>query len=146
MNIQALNREDLQQLLELYSQLNEDDSTIEADLSESIWNKTIESKLIDYLGLFLENQLVSVCQMLVVPNLTRGGLPYCLIENVVSHKDFRNRGYGKLVLKEAIDLAWSRNCYKVMLMSGRKEESVAQFYRSVGFSDNQKQAYVVRAD
>ncbi len=146
MKIRALKKDDLDKLLELYRQLNDDDPGIEKDLADSIWIQTIESKLISYIGLFTEDQLVSVCQMLIVPNLTRGGLPYCLIENVVTHKNHRNNGYGKEILKHTIDLAWSQKCYKVMLMSGRKEESVKLFYKSAGFSDNEKQAYVMRSD
>lgn len=145
MKIQALEKGDLEKLLGLYSQLNSDDPAIEYELSESIWNQTVESNIINYMGLFLEDLLVSACQMVVVPNLTRGGYPYCLIENVVTHREYRNKGYGKQVLKYAFELAWRQQCYKVMLMSGRKEKSVMQFYKSVGFSDNEKQAYVLRS-
>lgn len=146
MKIRILDRDDLDQLLMLYSQLNHDDPLIDSGMSESIWNQSLESEFIDYVGLFDENWLLSACQILVVPNLTRGGHPYCLIENVVTHVDYRNKGYGKQVLEHTIGLAWQRNCYKVMLMSGRKQESVNHFYKSVGFSDNEKQAYVIRGN
>ena len=57
------------------------------------------------------------CTVTVVPNLTRGCQPYGLIENVVTHAEHRQRGYGKAVLAEALALAWSQGCYKVMLMT-----------------------------
>jgi GNAT superfamily N-acetyltransferase len=40
-----------------------------------------------------------------VPNLTRGGSPYALIENVVTHHDFRKRGFGKQILNFALAAA-----------------------------------------
>ncbi len=37
--------------------------------------------------------MVATCTLVVIPNLTRGGTPYALIENVVTHTDHRNKGY-----------------------------------------------------
>jgi len=42
-------------------------------------------------------------------------------------------------------MAWRNNCYKVMLMSGRTDESVHEFYRKCGFDPDEKQAYIHRA-
>jgi len=145
MEIRTINKDDLADLLRLYSQLNNEDPSIEKDLLEEIWNQTNENKSIKYIGVFLDNLLVSACQMVVVPNLTRGGQPYCLIENVVTRTDQQNKGYGKALLKYTTELAWSQQCYKVMLMSGRKEEAVLKFYKSAGFSADEKTAFIVRA-
>jgi GNAT superfamily N-acetyltransferase len=68
-----------------------------------------------------------------VPNLTRGGVPYALIENVVTHAEHRGRGYGKAVLEAAIAKAWELDCYKVMLLTGSKNPATLGFYQSVGF-------------
>ena len=69
-----------------------------------------------------------------------------LIENVVTHREHRNKGWGKAVLKHALAHAWSAGCYKVMLLTGRKEESVFRFYEGAGFSRHGKQAFVARAE
>ena len=37
--------------------------------------------------------------------------------------------------------AWSRNCYKVMLLTGRKNEATYRFYESAGFDRHAKQAF-----
>lgn len=46
--------------------------------------------------------LVASCSPVVVPNLARGGRPYGLIENVVTHGTFRKRGFCKQVLAAAL--------------------------------------------
>lgn len=145
MDIRTLQEEDLNELLDLYSHLNTEDPTISPENLQDIWKRTSSSGIIEYIGLFSERKLVSSCQMVVIPNLTRGGLPYCLIENVVTHSDYQNEGFGKALLSQVIDIAWSKRCYKVMLMSGRKVDAVLNFYRSVGLSSDEKTAFIIRA-
>jgi GNAT superfamily N-acetyltransferase len=60
-------------------------------------------------------------------------IPYALIENVVTHTDHRNRGFGKAILKAATERAWVEGCYKVMLMTGSKRPSTIAFYGAAGF-------------
>ena len=144
MQIRIINKEDVTDLVVLYGHLNPNDVVPDSDAIKAIWNQTHKSSMVEYLGLYIQSQLVSSCQKVVVPNFTRAGKPYCLIENVVTHRDFRSMGYGKKLLKHTLSLAWDEGCYKVMLMSGRKEESVMKFYQDVGFSSDEKRAFVVR--
>ena len=97
-----------------------------------------------YLGGFVHDELVTSCVLVTVLNLTRGCKPYGLIENVVTHAAHRNRGYGKAVLAEALSFAWSQGCYKVMLMTGRKDEHTLRFYEQAGFDRHGKQAFVAK--
>jgi len=146
MEARILNIDHLGELIELYKHLNTDDPAIDEVRLKDVWAQTTKNNNIKYIGIFLENRLVSACQMVVIPNFTRGGLSYCLIENVVTHPDHQNQGFGKALLKHTVELAWKHECYKVMLMSGRKEESVLQFYKSAGFSADEKTAFIVRAE
>ncbi len=70
---------------------------------------------------------------MVIPNLTRGGTPYALIENMVTHADWRKRGFGSAILKAATERAWEEGCYKVMLMTGSKNPATLAFYAAAGF-------------
>lgn len=91
-----------------------------------------------------EDGIRSSCTLIVIPNLTRGGRPYALIENVVTHASARGRGYGKAVLAAALERAWGQDCYKVMLMSGSQDVATLRFYRSSGFEQT-KTGFQVRS-
>ncbi|MGE4339936.1 MAG: GNAT family N-acetyltransferase, partial [Pigmentiphaga sp.] len=78
------------------------------------------------------------------PNLTRGCKPYGLIENVVTHAAFRGRGHAKALLGHALKAAWIAGCYKVMLMTGRKDEATLKFYESAGFDRQEKQTFIAK--
>ena len=76
------------------------------------------------------------------PNLTRNVRPYAFIENVVTRKDCRGRGYATECLNYAKEIAKMENCYKMMLLTGSKEESILKFYRSAGYNSSDKTAFI----
>jgi hypothetical protein len=47
-------------------------------------------------------------------------------------------------LKEALADAWAARCYKVVLLTGRKDEATLRFYEAAGFDGNAKQAFVAK--
>ena len=73
---------------------------------------------------------------MIVPNLTRGGKPYALIENVVTHANWRKRGFGSAILAEAANRAWRHDCYKIMLMTGSNDPATLAFYEEAGFEQS----------
>ena len=144
MNVRELQRPDLQALLALYRHLNPADATLDAETAEAIWLETLASPRSRHFGGYEESALVSACTITVVPNLTRGGRPYGLIENVVTDSTHRRKGWGCAVLAKALAFAWSCQCYKVMLLTGRKDEATFRFYEKAGFDRHEKQAFVAR--
>lgn len=145
MQIRELNEAHLPALLELYVYLHEQDSPIPSlDIAEEIWRSIQRNDDLVYFGLFISKRLISSCTVTLVPNLTRGCRPYAVIENVVTHEEYRGNGYGKAVLEAALEHAWKSGCYKAMLMTGRLDEGTFRFYESAGFSRHEKQAFVAR--
>lgn len=131
--IRAAHLDDVAALLELYQHLSPGDARPE--LADA---KARFAQLLSYpgSGIFvyeLNEALVASCVLIVVPNLTRGGMAYGLIENVVTHSAHRNQGFGKSILDFATNAAWSAGCYKVMLMTGSKKPETLHFYSSAGF-------------
>ena len=137
---------DIPDLLTLYSHLHEND--IPPPDEESIqrtWESISTSNETDILVFELDKKLVSTCVVSIIPNFTRGCRPYALIENVVTHREYRRQGIGKRLMIHAQEFAFRNGCYKAMLLTGQKDLGVHEFYRSCGFSSGEKQAYVSKA-
>lgn len=89
-----------------------------------------------------EDGLVSSCVLIIVPNLTHAQRPYGLIENVVTDPRYRDRGLATACLTKAADTAGKAGCYKLMLLTGSKEESTLHFYERAGFNRSDKTGFV----
>ena len=145
MLIRHLKFSDLDELLALYVHLHDSDAPLpERAVVEGVWRDLVANPGSRYYGGFVDASLVSSCTLTIIPNLTRGCRPYGVVENVVTHMAYRRRGYAKAVLLNALRNAWAANCYKVMLLTGRKDEATFRFYESVGFDRNGKQAFIAR--
>jgi len=145
MVIRHLRADELNALLELYRDLHRADEPLPAQhVVAAAWQAILSNPSCRTFGAFVADTLVSSCALTVIPNLTRACRPYGLIENVVTHADHRRNGYAKALLGEALREAWAEGCYKVMLLTGRKDEAVSRFYESAGFDRHAKQAFVAR--
>ena len=146
MKIRTLTHSDLATLLLLYQHLHEQDEPLPSmDEVEKVWKEILANPRMQVLGGFVDGTLVTSCTLAIIPNLTRGCRPYGIMENVVTDTLQRKRGFGSELLRYALEYAWAKNCYKVMLLTGRKDENVFRFYESAGFSRNGKQAFLARA-
>lgn len=133
---------DLEAMLALYDHLHPPNPR-PAD-PEAIWRATLAHPgLTVFVGVVPSGSLVASCTLVVIPHLMRSGVPYALIEDVVTHADHRRRGYGRAVLHAALDAAWAAGCYKIMLMTGSKDPAVHRFYAGKGFQQN-KTGYQIR--
>lgn len=145
MNIREIQSDELQLLLSLYTHLHErDDPPPSATVAEAVWSEAVANPRIKYFGGFGSGLLVSSCTLTVIPNLTRACRPYGVIENVVTHAAHRGQGWGKAVLAYALAAAWRQDCYKVMLLTGRKDAATLRFYERAGFNQHDKQAFVAK--
>lgn len=130
-------------VLELYRHLHPHGSSPVADEHlREIWRQIRADPNLLYFVTEVNGVPTATCTLTIVPNLTHGARPYGVIENVVTHADFRRRGLGVAVLKAACAQAWERGCYKVMLMTGRTDPGVAAFYTAAGFVAGIKTAYL----
>lgn len=91
-----------------------------------------------------EGQVVSSVQMAIVETLTHNIRPFAVIENVVTHPDYRNRGFASALLAKASEIAKEHRCYKVFLETGSNKESTLNFYRKNGFAIDEKHSCLKR--
>lgn len=78
----------------------------------------------------------------IIPNLTRNVRPYAFIEDVVTNKNYRGKGYATECLNYAKEIAIKNNCYKMMLLTGAKKESTLEFYKKAGYNSEDKTAFI----
>jgi GNAT superfamily N-acetyltransferase len=142
-SIRDVREGELQQLLELYRHLHAEDLPLPAeDRLLGLWKSICRNDCLAYLAAEVDGRLVSSCTLAIVPNLTRGARPYAVIENVVTHREYRRRGFGTAVLGAAVERARAKGCYKVMLLTGSKEEATLRFYERAGFRRDAKTGFL----
>ncbi len=139
---------DLQSLLELYLHLNPKMPALTEERAEAIWAETLSHD-----GTFVfvseaadgaDARLVASCMLITAPNLMRDGQGHAMLENVVTHADYRRRGHGKAVVEAALAKAWELDCYHVLLQSGRRDPGVEAFYESCCFIPGIRIGYVAQ--
>ena len=134
--------EDLQAILELYLYLHEDSIPEDSEYLRTTWRQIMEDKNHHLIVCEEEGKLVSSCVCVIVPNLTRNVRPYAFVENVVTHKEYRGKGYATMCLNYAKELAEKANCYKMMLLNGSKNPKTLQFYENAGYNSEDKTAFI----
>jgi len=135
---------DYESVFSLLQQLNPDDPAIDKTIGKSIYNTILESEGLAFYIADLDDQSVSTCYLNVIPNLTRGGQAYAVIENVVTKETHWRMGIGSALVKHATAQAFEKGCYKVMLLTGR-DERVHTFYEHCGMEKDSKTAFVKRS-
>ena len=140
--VREIRENELQELLELYLFLHETEVPEMTDRLRETWEAILADPNHHIIVKEAEGKIVSSCVCVVIPNLTRGVRPYAFVENVVTHKEFRGKGYATECLAYANKLAEAAGCYKMMLLTGSKKDSTLDFYRRAGYNSEDKTAFV----
>jgi len=136
--------DDLAGLLALFRNSEVSAAVEPHDRAEHIWGQMLSR---DGLAIFVaesEVKIVATCMLITAPNLLRSGRQHAFLENVVTHPQFRGRGFGRAVVLAALASAWERDCHHVFLQSGRSDPRVHRFYEGCGFEPGLRTAYVAR--
>lgn len=142
--IRTARKDDLPALLHLYCQLSPEDPVLAPEDAHERLAVLLASNLVHLLVAERDDDVVGTCLLLIIPNLTRGGRPFAIIENVVSRHDARRQGVGLALLADAQSRAWDANCYKIMIATGRKDDAVLRFYERAGFTRGTKTFFEAR--
>ena len=142
LEIRDARRNDINQLLELYTNLHDNAIPLIDDKIKAVWNKIIDDRDHHIILGCIKEKIVSSCVLVIIPNLTHNQRSYALIENVVTNKNYRNKGYASAVLDYAKRIAKDNDCYKIMLLTGSKEKGTLDFYRKSGFNSEDKTAFI----
>jgi GNAT superfamily N-acetyltransferase len=132
LRIREANEEDAAALVDLLVQLHPrypGDPAQAAELMPVILRNPGRTLLVADRG----TQLVGTADVLVVPNITHGGRPWAIVENVVVDRHARGAGVGAALLTETLRLARDAGCYMLQLLSLSHRIEAHAFYRKLGF-------------
>lgn len=142
MELREVRRGDLDGLLALYTELHANPLPEKSAELDALWEGILRDENHHIIVACEDGRIVSSCVLIVVPNLTHGQRPYGLIENVVTAEAYRKRGLATACLNAAREIALTKRCYKLMLLTGSRLDSTLNFYRRAGYNDRDKTAFI----
>ena len=140
--IREINTEDFEGLMTLYMQLHDNPMPEKTSEIMALWNQIIEDDNHHIIVAEEDGKIVASCVCVIIPNLTHGQRPYAFVENVITDVNYRKRGLATACLNYAKEIALKENCYKLMLLTGSKEESTLHFYEQAGYNRKDKTAFI----
>ena len=140
--IREIMNEDYEGLMKLYMQLHDNPFPEKDSKMEALWNRILEDKDHHIIVAVEDGKIAASCVCVIIPNLTHGQRPYALVENVITDEALRKRGLATACLNYAREIAVRENGYKMMLLTGSKEESTLKFYEQAGYNRKDKTAFI----
>lgn len=140
--VREIKENELNELLELYLHLHESSVPEMTEHLTKTWKAIIKDDNHHIVVKITHEKIVSSCVCVIIPNLTRNVRPYAFVENVVTHADYRGKGYATECLNYAKEIAEKSNCYKMMLLTGSKEDKTLNFYQNAGYNSTDKTAFI----
>ena len=79
--------------------------------------------------------IVGMINLLFTISTAEGGF-VMLLEDLVIHKQYHGKGYGRKLLQHAIDFAKQKNFLRITLLTDRPENVAQEFFRHHGFVES----------
>ena len=74
-----------------------------------------------------------VYSLLIMHKLGHKCVPSAILEDIVVASARQRQGLGKALVAHAMDMARSKNCYKLVLSSNARRTDAHRFYDQLGF-------------
>lgn len=133
--------EDLEGLLQLYTQLNDNTMPKIDERVTDIWERMLRQEQLHTLVAEEGGTLLSTVTLIITESLTHGQRPFALVEYVVTDQNHRGQGLAFSLLSLARQIARDAGCYKIMLVTGHSEPGVHRLYQKAGYRSEGKTAY-----
>lgn len=140
----AARQEDLPALLRLYRELRPGDAVLGDEAVRVLWLRILADPRSYVFVAERDGEPVSTCMLAMTESLAHGGKPFAVMEHVVTAARHRGHGIGRALISHALDFAWSRDCYKVMLLSGAQRAEAHHVYLALGFDGDAERGFVVK--
>jgi len=137
--ISIANVNDLPELIELLNDLFTQDIEFVPDLKkqkaglEAIINNPEIGEILVLKG---DGHILGMVSLLYSISTALGG-KVAILEDMIIHKDFRQKGLGKELLGEAIRFSKERNCLRLTLLTDFNNNAAINFYQHFGFKKSE---------
>lgn len=133
------NKDDLVDLIRLLNELFTQDIEFEPNFEkqkiglEKILNNPEIGEILVYKT---DLKIIGMVSLLYSISTALGG-KVAILEDMIIDKAYRNKGFGKELLNEAIHFSRSRNCLRLTLLTDFNNNTAINFYKSVGFKTSE---------
>ena len=79
--------------------------------------------------------ILAMINLLFTISTAEGGF-VILLEDVIVHRDFRSRGYGRRLLEHSIEYARKKDFARITLLTDRMNDDGQAFFKKHGFSES----------
>ncbi|MBY9077115.1 aminoalkylphosphonic acid N-acetyltransferase [compost metagenome] len=129
--------EDFESVYPLFEQLWPNKTLNKAELNK-VFSRGVSSQTDELLCAVLDGAIIGFCAYAIVNNLWQEGYISYIYAMVVDEKQ-RGKGFGTVLLDEAINKSKNQGMKRVELDSGFQREQAHEFYQKFGF---EKRAYL----
>jgi len=134
--IREATKADLPQILELYKQPDMDDKVLSLEAVNALYLKMSANPHYKVYLAFEGSDILGTFAHLMIPSVAQQDNYLAIVEDVMVSPKAQGKGFGKLMIHFALELAEKMNCYKLALSSNSKREKAHGFYRSLGFVES----------
>ena len=82
----------------------------------------------------LDGEIVGTLQLTFTPSLSHQGSKRCTVESVRVDGKFRGQGFGREMMRWAVERATEKGCASMQLTTHNDRSDAHRFYESIGFS------------
>lgn len=135
LEIRIATNSDLDQLIGLLNDLFTQDIEFEPnyETQKSGLEKILHNPAIgEILVLQIDNKIIGMVSLLYSISTALGG-KVAIFEDMIIDKNYRNKGFGKQLLQEAINFSLKRGCLRITLLTDFNNDIAIHFYEGFGF-------------
>lgn len=129
--IRKATESDFEKVYPLFEQLWPN-KVLDKEALKTVFDRGVNSDTDELLCLDYSNELIGFCAYAIVNNLWQAGYISYMYAMVVDEK-YRGKGYGTMLIEEAIQDSKNKGLKRLELDSGFHREKAHEFYLKLGF-------------
>lgn len=110
-------------------------NTYDRDVIKKVFSEVLEAEDDFAFLLFDEDKPVGFCHGTFFNTFWTSGV-LCYVSSIIVNSELRKKGYGRVLMDKAKEIATERNCTAIVLDSGNPRKEAHKFYEIYGFDQS----------